>query len=80
MQLLIDYATTGYDAWKASFDDEAENRMQAGLTLMQIWREAGNANAVVCLFEVSDRTRAQAWLDKEAGLGATFTARFLNTA
>jgi hypothetical protein len=80
MQLLIDYTTASFPAWKAEFDADAENRMQAGLTLLQMWREADNPNAVACLFEVNDRARAQAWLDKEAGFGAAFPARFLKTA
>jgi hypothetical protein len=80
MQLLIDYATTDYAAWKAAFDRDAEDRMQAGLTLMQIWRGADEPNAVTCLFRVNDRDRAQAWLDKESAFGAAPTARFLRTA
>lgn len=80
MQLLIDFTTPSFPDWKAEFDTEAENIRNAGMTLLQMWREADNPNAVTCLFEVNDRTRAQAWLDKEAGFGAAFTARFLKTA
>lgn len=80
MQLLVDFTTTGFDAWKQEFDAEAEGRMQAGLTLLQMWREADAPATVVCLFEVNDRARAQGWLDKKAGFGAAFTARFLKTA
>lgn len=80
MQLLIDLTTTDFAAWKREFDADAENRMHAGLTLLQMWRGADEPNGVACLFEVNDRKRAQDWLDKEAGFGAAVTARFLNTA
>ena len=80
MQLLVDFSTTGFEAWKSAFDDEAENIRDAGLTQLQIWREADAPNAVTVLFSVNDRPRAQAWLDKEAAFGAAFTARFLRTA
>jgi hypothetical protein len=80
MQLLLDLTTTDFAAWKREFDADAENRRLAGLTLLQIWRGADEPNAVACLFQVNDRGRAQAWLDKEAGFGAAVTAKFLNTA
>lgn len=80
MQLLIDYTTTEFTAWKSAFDGDAENRANAGLTLLQMWRGADDAGAVTCLFEVADRDRAQDWLDKTAALGGGGRARFLKTA
>jgi hypothetical protein len=80
MQMLIDFTTTDFAAWKSAFDRDAEDRMQAGLTLLQMWRGADEPAAVTCLFKVNDRARAQAWLDKEAAFGAAVTARFLETA
>ena len=80
MQLLIDYATTDYAQWKAAFDRDAEERGDAGLSLMQIWRDADDPNTVTCLFQVNDRARAQAWLDRQAAFGAAPTARFVRTA
>ena len=80
MQLLIDFATTDYDGWKTAFEGDASDRMQAGMTLLQMWRGADEPNTVTCLFEVNDRARAQGWLDKESAFGAAATARFLRTA
>ncbi len=80
MQLLAQFDTPGFDTWKAAFDDDAEDRMQAGLTLLQMWRGADETASVVCLFKVNDRARAQTWLDKERGFGAALTAQFLRTA
>lgn len=81
MQLLCQFETEDYDAWRRDFDDDAENRMHAGLTLLQLWREAdGAAGAPFALFEVNDQGKARAWLDKERGLGAHIAAHFLRTA
>ena len=80
MHLLCHFDTTDFAAWKAAFDDDAENRRLAGLTLLQMWRSADNASAVVCLFEVNDRRRAEDWVAKETGFGAALEAEFLKTA
>lgn len=74
MQLLLTYPAAQND-WNAS----AEDRSQAGLTQLQLWRDADNG-ATVALFEVNDREKAEAWLEKERGLGENIDARFLKTA
>ncbi|MCB1883159.1 MAG: hypothetical protein KDG89_04035 [Geminicoccaceae bacterium] len=79
MQLLMDFPATDA-AWNAAFDADAENRANAGLTLLQMWRGADDVGAVTCLFEVANRDRAQAWLDTSAALGRPGVARFLTTA
>jgi hypothetical protein len=79
MQLLVHLTPPDYDAWKADFDANAEARMQAGLTLLQLWREAGGAG-VTALFEANDRKRAQAWVERESATGPALDARFLETA
>jgi hypothetical protein len=80
MHLLCHFDTPDFPAWKSAFDGDAENRMQAGLTLLQMWRSADNASAVVCLFEVNDRRRAEEWVAKETGFGAALTTEFLKIA
>lgn len=80
MQLLVRYATKGYDAWKSAFDGDAEGRMNAGLTLLQLWREADDGDTAWGLFDMNDRDKAEAWLAKESGLGASTTHHVLRTA
>ncbi|MEI4472490.1 hypothetical protein [Frigidibacter sp. MR17.24] len=80
MQLLVQVETSDPEGWKAGFDRDAENRGQAGLTLLQLWHGADSRGTIVALFEVHDRDRAQGWLDKAAGLGRPMTATFLRTA
>ncbi len=80
MQLIVTIDTGGFDAWKAGFDDRVEARGQAGLTMLQMWRDADDGSRAVVLFEVSDRKRAEEWVRTESALHAPVTARFLRTA
>ncbi len=78
MQLILQSPAPDYPSWKTAFDSTAEARRDAGLSLLQLWRDADQP-AVFALFEVTDRKRAQKWLAKEAALGATATAHFVET-
>ena len=80
MQLLCRFDTIAWDDWKARFDDDAEDRRLAGLTVLQLWRDADAPDAAVALFEVNDRGKAAAWIDKQKGFGAALRADFLTTA
>ena len=53
--------------------------MQAGLSQLQIWRDADHGSTVLVLFEVNDRKRAQGWITKEQGFGGAMTCTFLET-
>lgn len=78
MQLLIQTTAPDYAAWKSAFDAEAENIADAGLNTLQIWK--GDASAVLVLFEVSNRPKAEDWLAKQSAFGRSVTAQFLQTA
>lgn len=78
MQLLIQTTAPDFSTWKAAFDAEGENIADAGLSTLQIWH--GEADAVLVLFEVSNRKRAEDWLAKQSALGHGLTAQFLQTA
>ncbi|WP_146587033.1 hypothetical protein [Puniceibacterium confluentis] len=74
-QLLTRYA----DFDTAAFDSDAENRGNAGLSLLQLWR--GDGGAHWALFGVNDPDKARAWLDKSGALGHGPTeSHFLETA
>lgn len=79
MNLLLHHTPTSYDAWKRDFDAHAETRMQAGLTLLQLWRDV-EGEGVTALFEVNDRKKAQAWLDREAQTAGPVAGRFMRIA
>ncbi len=80
MQMIAEFSTPDFSAWKSDFDADAEGRMQAGLSLLQIWRDADDATRTLCLFEVNDRPKAQSWTKTEGALGAAASIRFLKTA
>ncbi|HQU70282.1 MAG TPA: hypothetical protein PLI43_19095 [Albidovulum sp.] len=80
MQLIVTFATSGFDAWKADYDAHSETRDNAGLTMMQMWRDADDANRALVLFEVSDRARAAQWVKDETALKGGISAQFLRTA
>ncbi|MDO6584413.1 hypothetical protein Q4543_02680 [Salipiger sp. 1_MG-2023] len=76
IQLLTQHMT--FDT--AHFDADAENRANAGLTLLQRWTES-EGNATWLLFEVNDPAKAKSWLTKARSLGhAPSAAHFLRTA
>lgn len=77
-QLLIQSTASDYTTWKSAFDAEAENIADAGLNTMQIWK--GEASAVLVLFQVANRAKAEAWLAKQSAFGRGVTAQFLETA
>lgn len=79
-QLLCQLDTNDFPGWKRDFDAEATERMEAGLTLLQMWRDADSRSRVLLLFQFNDRHRAEAWLRKEQGFGGPMTATFLETA
>lgn len=80
MQLLCQIDTPDYPGWKADWDSEAAERMEAGLTLLQMWRDADSRSRVLLLLEANDRRRAEGWLAKERGFGGPMTATFLELA
>jgi hypothetical protein len=62
-QLLLRYDS--FD--QKTHDARAEDRTNAGLTQLQMWREGTGAHWV--LLDVNDSERAKAWVEKESGLG-----------
>ncbi len=79
MNLLITLDTPDYTEWKSAYDAHSETRDQAGLTQMQIWRDADAPGRVVILFEAADKARAKKWLSERAALGDTISGQFLRT-
>ena len=72
--LLLRY--TSFD--QAAFDGDAENRSNAGVSQLQLWRGDSGHWA---LFDIRDPDKAQAWLDKSNALGhGPAEAHFLETA
>jgi len=87
MQLICHHHITDFDAWKAAFDADDEARRDAGLTVLQVWRDAHDGTHAFFLLNVNDRARAQAWIDRSNALSSDdkgtvtqSTAFFIETA
>lgn len=87
MQLICHFEVTAFDAWKTAFDADDEARRDAGLGVLQIWRDADSTTHAFALLSVNDRVRADAWIDRSAALkgddAGTVTAQsyyFIETA
>ena len=86
MQLLVHLKVRDYDGWRRVFDDDAEARGNAGLTLLQLWRQVDDWNRVWMLYEVSERGMAEEYLEglgqlhAEAGGASKAGHEFLHTA
>lgn len=63
-----------FEVWKKVFDDHAPAHREAGLRLVHLWRDLGDPDTVLFLFEVSDLERARAFVATpeaaEAGIKA----------
>lgn len=71
LQLLCRNDVEDWSRWKEVFDGNHEDRSNAGLSLLQIWRDTANPQAVWFLLEVADKSRAEAYMDGgKAGMHA----------
>ena len=65
-QMIAHYSVADYATFKTAFDDDAEDRANNGLCLLQLWREDGTS--AWALFSVSNAKAARDYLDGAAGV------------
>lgn len=70
MQLISHYFVTDFNAFKTAFDADGESRSQAGLTVLQIWKDADSDTHAFVLCEVNDRARAEDWTKRTDALSS----------
>ena len=66
MQMLVHYTVADYATFKTAFDNDAEDRGNNSLSLLQLWRESNTS--AWALFSVADAKKACAYLDGAAGV------------
>ncbi|MBE0620250.1 MAG: cyclase [Burkholderiales bacterium] len=59
--MLIRHKVTDFKTWKAGYDADRSNRIEAGLTEKYVLRNTDDPNEVVALFEAQDLNRAKAF-------------------
>ena len=65
-QMIAHYTVASYATFKAAFDNDAEDRSNSGLSLLQLWRESDTS--AWALYNVSNAKAARAYLDGAAGV------------
>lgn len=87
MQLISHYHVTNYTDWKAAFDADDASRRDAGLTVLQIWKDADSDTHAFTLLDVNDRPRAEGWTKRtdalssdDAGTVSSASHYFIETA
>ena len=69
-QILVQYRIADYAQFKAAFDADAEDRGNAGLNLLQLWREG--AGSVWALYSAGNPGKARDYL---TGAGKVFESQ-----
>ncbi len=79
MQLILEFPSPDYAAWKSAFDAQFENIEGSGMSTLQIWRAADEPKVLV-LFEVHNRKAAESWLARERAFAGAARTTFVETA
>jgi hypothetical protein len=70
MQLIAHYEVTDFTAWQTAFMADDEARRDAGLSVLQIWRDADSTTHAFALLSVNDRSRAETWITRSNALSS----------
>jgi len=87
LQLICQLDSTDPDTLVSALMADSEDQSNAGLSRLQMWRDADRAGRVWILFDVHDRAKAEDWLQRavadthgrRAGVTSS-AAHFLRTA
>ena len=70
MQLIAHYEVTSFEAWHTAFNADDEARRDAGLSVLQIWRDADSTTHAFVLLSVNDRAKAEGWITRSNALSS----------
>jgi hypothetical protein len=57
--LVTQHRVKNYDVWRLHFDKHESKRVEFGITSPRVYRNAGDPNDLVLLFDVADEVRAK---------------------
>ncbi len=80
MQLLCHFDVTDFADWHSAFTADDESRRDAGLGVLQIWRDADSNTQAFALLSVNDRDRAEKWITRSNALGSDDAATVTQTS
>jgi hypothetical protein len=80
MQMICHFEVTSFEAWKKAFDADAEARRDAGLTVLQIWRDADSTTHAFALLSVNDRAKANKWITRSDALSSDDNSTVLHAS
>ncbi len=69
-QLICHFEVTKFDDWQTAFNADGEARRDAGLGVLQIWRDADSTTHAFALLSVNDRSRAETWITRSNALSS----------
>ena len=70
MVMLCRNRVANFEKWKSVFDSNTPALRDAGLRLMNLWRDVEEPNNVFLLFEVKDTDKARAFITDPAAAEA----------
>ncbi len=70
MQLIVHFEITNFTAWQTAFTADTEARRDAGLSVLQIWRDADSTTHAFALLSVNDRAKADKWIIRSNALSS----------
>lgn len=69
-QLICHFEVTKFDDWQTAFVADDEARRDAGLGVLQIWRDADSTTHAFALLSVTNRPRAEGWITRSNALSS----------
>jgi len=69
-QMICHFEVTSFEAWHRAFNSDNEARRDAGLSVLQIWRDADSTTHAFALLTVNDRAKADAWITRSNALSS----------
>ncbi len=78
MVMLCRNRVADFEKWKSVFDSSTPALRDAGLRLMNLWRDVEEPNNVFFLFEVEDTDKARAFITDPAAAEAGKTSGVLD--
>jgi methylthioribose-1-phosphate isomerase len=63
--MILQHKVRDYATWRPVYDAHEASRVRAGITNGRVYRNAGDANDIVILFDAADVAKARSWSASE---------------